>query len=73
MRVTAEFVRIACNSVITREQYPDFYFELQRAVLMSLKDSGNLNQMQYRAAEIILEKQCREVLAMRQNTGETVD
>ena len=57
MYTSVEFIRVENNQPITKESYPEFYFELQRSVLLSLRDSGQLTQMQFRAAEEILENQ----------------
>ena len=44
---------------ITKETDSQFLFEYQRAVLLTLKDKGVLNEMQYRYAEEKLKKQLK--------------
>lgn len=51
-----------CHS-ISRQTDWNFIFLIQRALLMALKEKGQLNEMQYRQAEGILLKQRREYIA----------
>ena len=49
---------------ITKEQDQEFLYTYQRAVLLALKDAGQLTEMQYRYAEGKLKEQ-RRMWAMR--------
>lgn len=46
---------------ITKEQDYEFLYEYQRAILLALKEAGQLTEMQYRTAEDKLKEQrlCR--------------
>lgn len=57
MYTTVKLVKIEENRSITKENDPDFFFELQRGVLLSLKEEGMLTQMQYCNAEKALQNQ----------------
>ena len=69
MYTVVEFTGVENNRTITREEYPDFYFDLQRAVLISLKDSGKLNLIQFREAEAILKSQKSKEIRNMANNG----
>ena len=56
---------------ITRDAYVDFFYELQRGVLLSLKEEGKLNEMQYRHAEEALKEQRRVIIRARIEGGST--
>ena len=45
---------------ITKETDSQFLFEYQRAVLLTLKDKGVLNEMQYQYAEEKLKRQWKQ-------------
>ncbi len=49
---------------ITKEQDYEFLYEYQRAILLALKEAGQLTEMQYRYAEGKLKEQ-RRMWAMR--------
>ena len=57
MYTTAKLTKVENSQRITRERHFDFYFELQRGVLLSLKAEGLLNEIQYRHAEAALKEQ----------------
>lgn len=57
MEERARLVRIEHDRRITRETDSQFLFEYQRAVLLALKDSGALDEAQYRYAEETLKHQ----------------
>ena len=42
---------------ITKEQDHEFLYEYQRAILLALKEAGQLNETQYRTAEDKLKEQ----------------
>ena len=46
---------------ITKELDADFYYLLQNAVLLALKEDGQINEIQYRIAEDHLKAQRREL------------
>ena len=46
---------------ITKEQDHEFLYAYQRAVLLALKEAGQLNETQYRYAEEKLKEQQREM------------
>lgn len=49
--------KIEHNHKICWESDCEFLFEYQRAVLLALKETGTLNEMQYRHAEECLKNQ----------------
>ena len=55
---------------ITKEQDQEFLYTYQRAVLLALKEAGQLTEMQYRYAEGKLKEQCRAA-AMREQRKAT--
>lgn len=57
MEEQARLVGIEHDRRITKETDGRFLFEYQRAILLSLKDSGALDEAQYRYAEGKLENQ----------------
>ena len=58
------------NRRITKEQDYEFLYEYQRAILLALKEAGQLTEMQYRYAEGKL-KQQRRAAAMREQRKAT--
>lgn len=71
MYTTAKLIKVENSQTITRDSYVDFFYELQRGVLLSLKEEGKLSQMQYRNAEDTLKDQKREILCARIEGGST--
>ena len=71
MYTTVKFIKISENRSITRERDSDFFFELQRGVLLSLKEAGKLTQTQYRNAEEALKEQRRAIIRARIEGGST--
>lgn len=57
MRNQSRLVGIENDREITKENDSQFLFEYQRAVLLTLRDKGTLNEAQYRYAEEKLKKQ----------------
>jgi len=57
MREQAHLVRIEHDRKITRETDCQFLFEYQRAILLSLKTGGLLDEIQYHCAEERLRRQ----------------
>ena len=62
MYATTTFVRVDNNRTVTRQTDPEFYFEFQRGVLLSLKERGMLTEMQLTYAEAALREQCRAII-----------
>ena len=62
MYTTIKLITIRENGPVTRETHADFFFELQRGVLLSLREMGKLTQMQYRNGEKNLEEQRRAIM-----------
>ena len=60
MTEQARLLDIENDREITKETDSQFLFEYQRAVLLTLKDKGVLNEMQYRYAEEKLKKQLKQ-------------
>lgn len=60
MAEQARLLDIENDRAITKETDSQFLFEYQRAVLLTLKDNGILNEMQYRYAEEKLKKQLKQ-------------
>lgn len=65
----ARLVGVEHDHKITKETDSQFLFEYQRAILLSLKDSGALNEAQYRYAEEKLKDQLRRCIK-QQNSAE---
>lgn len=59
MQNQAILQKIESDRKIVWETDCEFLFEYQRAVLLALKETGTLNEMQYRCAEKRLKNQCR--------------
>lgn len=60
MAEQARLLDIENDREITKEADSQFLFEYQRAVLLTLKDKGVLNETQYRYAEEKLKKQLKQ-------------
>ena len=69
MEERARLVRVEHDRRITKETDSQFLFEYQRAFLLSLKDSGALDEAQYRYAEEKLKAQLRAYIR-KQNSAE---
>ena len=70
MEERARLVRVEHDRRITKEMDSQFLFEYQRAILLSLKDSGALDEAQYRYAEGKLENQLRAHIRKQSSTEE---
>ena len=70
MEERARLVGIEHDRKITKEMDSQFLFEYQRAILLSLKDSGALDEAQYRYAEGKLENQLRAHIRKQSGTEE---
>ncbi len=68
MEERARLVGIEHDHRITKETDNQFLFEYQRAILLSLKDSGALDEAQYRYAEEKLKAQLRAYIR-KQNSA----
>lgn len=60
MAEQARLLDIENDREITKETDSQFLFEYQRALLLTLKDKGVLNEMQYRYAEEKLKRQWKQ-------------
>ena len=69
MEEQAHLVGIEHDRRITKETDSRFLFEYQRAILLSLKDSGALDEAQYRYAEEKLKNQLQAYIR-KQNSAE---
>lgn len=69
MEERARLVRVEHDRRITKETDSQFLFEYQRAILLSLKDSGALDEAQYRYEEEKLKAQLRAYIR-KQNSAE---
>ena len=58
---TIRLERVENEHRITRESDGEFLYEYQKAVLLSLVESGHLTEMQYRCAEEKLRQQHYDV------------
>ena len=70
MEERARLVRVEHDRRITKETDIQVLFEYQRAILLSLKDSGALDEAQYRYAEGKLENQLRAHIRKQSSTEE---
>ena len=70
MEERARLVGIEHDRKITKETDSQFLFEYQRAILLSLKDSGALDEAQYRYAEEKLRNQLRAYIRKQNSTEE---
>lgn len=71
MYTTVKLIKVEDNQTITRDAYVDFFYELQRGVLLSLKEDGKLSEMQYRNAEEALKEQRRAIVRAKIEGGTT--
>jgi hypothetical protein len=71
MFTTARLTNVENNQMITKDVYFNFFYELQRGVLLSLKEDGKLNEMQYRHAEEALKEQRSAIIRARIEGGST--
>ena len=69
MEERARLIGVEHDHRITKETDSQFLFEYQRAILLSLKDSGALDEAQYRYAEEKLKAQLRAYIR-KQNSAE---
>lgn len=60
MAEQARLLDIENDREITKETDSQFLFEYQRALLLTLKDKGVLNEMQYQYAEEKLKRQLKQ-------------
>lgn len=65
-RKQAKLDRIEHNEPITLESHYEFLYQLQHALLLTLREQGWLSPMQLRHAEKMLEKQCIERVRRKQ-------
>lgn len=70
MEERARLAGIEHDRKITKKFDSRFLFEYQRAILLSLKDSGALDEAQYRYAEGKLENQLRAHIRKQSSTEE---
>ena len=59
MKTTARLVCMEHNQEITQQEYPQFWFEYQRAILLALKEQAILTEIAYQYAENQLKQQFR--------------
>lgn len=59
MEEWARLIHISNDHEITKEADPEFLCLYQRAILLALKETGTLDEMQYRCAEVKLKNQFR--------------
>ena len=71
MYTTVKLIKVEDNQTITRDAYVDFFYKLQRGVLLSLKEDGKLSEMQYRNAEEALKEQRRAIVRAKIEGGTT--
>lgn len=60
MTEQARLIKIENDREITKETDSQFLFAYQRAVLLTLKDKGILEEEQYQYAEEMLKKQLKQ-------------
>lgn len=70
MEERARLVGIEHDRMIIKEKDSQFLFEYQRAILLSLKDGGALDEAQYRYAEGKLKDQFRSYIRKQNSTKE---
>ena len=68
MEERARLIGIEHDRKITKETASQFLFEYQRAILLSLKDGGALDEAQYRYAEGKLKSQLRAYIRKQGST-----
>ena len=71
MYTTVKLIKVEGSQTITRDAYVDFFYELQQSVLLTLKEDGNLSEMQYRNAEEALKEQRRAIVCGKMEGGTT--
>ena len=71
MYTTVKLITVEDNRSIARDADIDFFYELQRGVLLSLKEAGKLTEMQYRNAEETLKEQRRAIIRSKIEGGST--
>ena len=71
MYTTVKLLKVEETRSITRDADIDFFYELQRGVLLSLKEAGKLTETQYRNTEEILKEQRRASIYARIAGGNT--
>ncbi len=69
MEEWAHLVRIEHDRKITKETDSQFLFEYQRAILLSLKADGLLDETQYHYAEERLRRQIQSYIRNQNNTN----
>lgn len=70
MKTVFKLMEVENAHSITKLSDSDFLFLLQHSALLGLKETGAINEMQYRQAEEMLRRQRRETV--RINHEETV-
>lgn len=70
MEERARLAGIEHDRKITKEMDSQFLFEYQRAILLSLKDSGALDEAQYRYGSETLKNQFRAHIRKQNSAGE---
>lgn len=61
MYTTVKLTKVEADEPITRERHGDFYYQFQLGVLLTLKEDGLLDPMQYRTGEAVLKEQRRAI------------
>ena len=69
MKDQSRLVGIEHGRKITKETDCRFLFEYQKAILLSLKEAGTLNEVQYRYAEEKLRGQLRTYIIYNKENG----
>ncbi len=70
MYTSAQFIRIEGSHTITRQEDAQFFFELQRGVLLSLLAAEAITETQCMSAEEILQQQRLAMIQTRREQGE---
>lgn len=70
MYVKAKLQRTENDREIDRSRDRDFFYDIQRSLLISLKDEGILNETQYRWALDELSEQHRALIGSLSDGGE---
>lgn len=63
LRKIPELIKIDYDHMITKESDEEFMYHLQEALLLTLKEQGRLNTMQYRYAADKLKTQKMKIAA----------
>ena len=69
MRTTVRLIQVIPEIKITKNAHPDFFFELQNALLLCLKEDSLLTQTEYQQAAEILKKQWIDALHSKITEG----